>query len=49
MMMGRESSYMKYHPKSQDIPSNIVMSMFKIIEKVLYSKRSLTGAHNTNK
>jgi hypothetical protein len=31
LMMGRESTYMKYHPKAQDIPKDGVFAIFKIL------------------
>ena len=47
--MGRESSYMKYHPKCQDIPSSVVKCIYNMIEKVLNSKMTFTGAHSVHK
>ena len=40
---------MKYHPKVQDIPTNLINSIFLVIVKSFYSKINLSGAHQSNK
>ena len=49
MIMGRQSTYMKHHPKVQDLPANLIGSIYQIIQKVLYCKKNFSGAHSHDK
>ena len=39
LLMGRESFYMKYHLKAQDLPNNIAFIILEIISKIVHHKK----------
>ena len=41
LLMGRESFYMKYHLKAQDLPNNIAFIILEIISKIVHHKRNM--------
>lgn len=43
LMMGKESSFMKYHPHAQDLPVNLLPLVYETIEMLLGYKFNLKG------
>jgi len=40
---------MKYHPKAQDLPTDIVASIHAVIEELIFCKKNMHGAHTGDK
>ena len=49
LIMGRESIYMKYHPKAQDLPDHIVFAIYEILTFAVHCKNNFVGVHVENK
>lgn len=48
LMMGRDSPFMKYHPKVQDIPDIAVWEIYSLIQTLICSKKNFVGQHSNH-
>lgn len=48
LLMGRESLYMKYHPKAQDLPNQVAFIVLDIISKIVIHKKNMKGSFAKN-